>query len=83
MRDQIMAGLSAIWGALTRGKTTILISAVPEGCVPPLGTYKVSYFDANHRWTSKVVQARSADQAASELGLVAGRNCFVSRQLGR
>ena len=40
--------------------------------------YTVSYFDADHVWTGTNVSAWSAEDAALDLGLRAGYDCFVN-----
>ena len=46
---------------------------------PVLNSYKVSYFDASHNWTIEYVQAESSKDAALQLGLRAGYDCFVGK----
>ena len=40
--------------------------------------YEVKYFNESHEWTSEIVEAWTAREAAEKLGLRAGYDCFVS-----
>jgi len=44
--------------------------------------YRVSYFDDGHSWVTVLVEAESSEDAALQLGLRAGYDCFVGRVLG-
>ena len=46
-----------------------------------LKSYRVSYFDNNHNWVTVYVEAESAEDAALQLGLRIGHDCFVGRVL--
>ena len=49
---------------------------------PILNWYSVSYFDDGHNWVTVLVEAESSEDAALQLGLRAGYDCFVGRVLG-
>lgn len=65
------------------GEAVKLLGAAIRGCEPQPREFKVSYRDPKIGWTSKIVQAVTSKDAAEQLGLRAGHNCFVSRQIRR
>ena len=54
-----------------------LVGASERCCKMYQKWYKVSYFDDVHDWVTELVQEQNAELAALELGLDAGRDCFV------
>lgn len=58
-----------------------LVEGIKGACSLKLLKWRVSHFNAEHVWVQDVVMAYNSRDAAKRLGLRAGYNCLVIRDL--